>query len=221
MADDSRISPYNLSDCKNTTDDALQNYLNSLKIQQSNFYTDTKLILGYTAVLLSAACFYWDYTLGFEATKHYTLAAVLLYFALNGAFTYWTWYVEADTVYVGSRDGRQLMISTKTKKFDPVYRLTARYTTSSSDSSSAMKEISIDAPVMRWFTADGFFVPKPFQTWLASGIPMVGELDPKNAMADGKGGAQEQTIDPGLLQAAMDGFATGTKGVQGGKKRKG
>jgi len=169
-------------------------------------------------VLLSGACFAWDYKLGFDSTIYYTAAAVAVYFALNGAFTYWMWYVEKDTIYTGSRNGQQLIISTKTKKHDPLYRLTARYTTSSSN--GTMKEIVIEAPVMRWFTADGYFVAKPFQQWLASSIPLVGELDPNNAMSGAQSG-QEQTIDPSVLQAALDGFATGTKPAQGGKKRKG
>jgi len=193
--------------------------LNGLKIQQSHFYTDVKLALGYTAVIISGACFAWDFKLGFEKTMYWTAAAVAVYFALNGAFTYWLWFVEKDVVFTGNWNGQQLIISTKTKKHDPLYRLTARYT---SPNSSTLKEMSIEAPVMRWFTADGFFIAKPFQQWLASSIPLIGQLDPTNASETGaQSSAQEQTIDPSVLQAALDGFATGTKPSQGGKKRKG
>lgn len=95
-------------DCKNTTDDALQNYLNSLKIQQSHYYTDVKLALGYTAVIISAITFAFDYKLGFEKTKYWTAAAVVLYFAFNGAFTYWIWAVEKGIIFMGSWKGRQV-----------------------------------------------------------------------------------------------------------------
>jgi len=65
-----------------------------------------RLALGYSAFALCAACFYWDYTLGFEATKTYTAAAVALYTLLNGALTAWIWGVEKGVVYVGtSKDG--------------------------------------------------------------------------------------------------------------------
>lgn len=97
------------SDCKNTTDDALQNYLTSLpEVRQSHFYTDVKLALGYTAVIISAVCFAFDYKLGFEATKGWTAIAVVVYFALNGAFTYWIWAVEKGLVFTGNWKGRNV-----------------------------------------------------------------------------------------------------------------
>ncbi len=61
-----------------------------------------RLSLGYSAFLLAAACFAWDYKLGFESTKYYTAAAVALYGILNRALTYWIWAVEKRTVYVGT-----------------------------------------------------------------------------------------------------------------------
>lgn len=36
----------------------------------------------------------------------------------------------------------------------------------------------------RWFTADGYFVAKPFQQWLASEIPVVGAADPNNVVEE-------------------------------------
>ena len=126
MADDSRISPYNVSgnlalitlqsqliltstpDCKNTTDDALQNYLNGLKFRQSHWYTDVKLGLGYTAVIIAAITFALDYKFGFEATKAFTTLAVVIYFLLNGAFTWWIWQVEKSMIYVGAWKGRKV-----------------------------------------------------------------------------------------------------------------
>ncbi len=37
-------------DLKNTSDDAIPNYLNSLKIKQSHYLTDVRLALGYSAL---------------------------------------------------------------------------------------------------------------------------------------------------------------------------
>jgi hypothetical protein len=88
-------------DLKNTTDDALPVYLNSLKFKQSHYFTDVRLVLGYTAFLISAAAFAWDYKFGFDATKGYTAAAVVVYFILNGLLTWWIWMVEAGKVFVG------------------------------------------------------------------------------------------------------------------------
>ncbi len=63
------------------------------------------------------------------------------------------------------------------KKHIPVYNVTVRYSTSSGN----WKTLEISAPFTRWFDADGYFVAKPFQQWLASEVPVIGQADPKNA----------------------------------------
>lgn len=90
------------TDLKNTADDAIPNYLNSLKFKQSHHLTDVRLGLGYSAFLLGAACFGWDYKLGYESTKYYTAAAVAIYMLLNGALTLWMTVVEKGIVYQGA-----------------------------------------------------------------------------------------------------------------------
>jgi hypothetical protein len=51
----------------------------------------------------------------------------------------------------------------------------------------------------RWFTADGYFVAKPFQQWLASEVPVVGAADPNNVVEEiGRGSGADQnsfTVD--------------------------
>jgi hypothetical protein len=45
----------------------------------------------------------------------------------------------------------------------------------------------------RWFTADGYFIAKPFQQWLASEVPVIGEADPNNVVEEiGRGNAADQ-----------------------------
>jgi hypothetical protein len=60
-----------------------------------------RLAIGYTAVIIAGALFYYDWKFGWEASKPYTLPAVVAYFLLNTAFSYWLWFVEAGTVYEG------------------------------------------------------------------------------------------------------------------------
>jgi hypothetical protein len=90
------------TDLKNTSDDAIPNYLNSLKFRQSHTLTDVRLALGYTAFGIAAACFLWDYKLGFESTKYYTAAAVTLYTLINGVLTLWIMFREKGVVYEGT-----------------------------------------------------------------------------------------------------------------------
>ena len=92
------------TDLKNTTDDALPNYLSSLTFKQSHFLTDVRLALGYCAVTVAAITFYADYQLGWDKTKHWTFWAVLVYFTLNGALTFWIWGVENGKVFAGEID---------------------------------------------------------------------------------------------------------------------
>lgn len=91
-----------VTDLKNTSDDAIPNYLNSLKFKQSHTLADVRLALGYSAFLVAAACFLWDFKFGFDNTKYYTAIAVVVYTVLNGALTYWIWGKEKGIVYVGT-----------------------------------------------------------------------------------------------------------------------
>jgi hypothetical protein len=45
--------------------------------------------------------FYYDWTQGWESSKPYTAPAVVIYFILNAAFTYWIWGIEKGTIFVG------------------------------------------------------------------------------------------------------------------------
>ena len=98
-------------DLKNTTDDAVPNFLNSLKFKQSHWLTDVRLGLGYAAVALAAATFYFDYRFGWDATKVYTLWAVVAYSILNSALTGWIWAVEKGRIYVGGKDEALVRLS--------------------------------------------------------------------------------------------------------------
>jgi len=91
------------ADLKNTTDDALPNYLTSLRFTQSHFLTDVRLALGYAAVSIAAVTVYADYKLGWDATKTATLWAVIAYFIINSALTAWIWGVEKGKVFVGEK----------------------------------------------------------------------------------------------------------------------
>lgn len=105
---ESCISPYNLSELKNTTDDTLGNYLRSLGFQQDNSKLDVRLALGYAAVIVAGATFAADYKLGWEATKYWTAVAVAVYAVLNGGLTYWMWAVEKGLVFQGTRSGSKV-----------------------------------------------------------------------------------------------------------------
>ncbi|KZF23807.1 putative signal peptidase complex component [Xylona heveae TC161] len=219
----SKIAVYSLSDLKNTTDDALPNYLNSLKFKQSHYLSDVRLALGYSAVAIAGGTFYFDYTLGFEKTKGYTLWAVILYFILNSVFTYWIWAVERGTVYVGEWRGTQVKLQSHVKKHTPVYDLAVQYKPpkASSKAGSEWKRVETSAPFNTWFSADGAFVAKRFQQWLATEIPVIGQADPASA---GKASNESSSVDVQLNAlratelAGLDAAAHGDKSKKSNKK---
>ncbi|WPG98157.1 microsomal signal peptidase 25 kDa subunit-domain-containing protein [Acrodontium crateriforme] len=171
---DGKVSPYSLGDLKNTTDDALGNYLRGLSFTQDNSKLDIRLAMGYVMVVIAGAIFVADYKLGWEATKTWTAVGVAAYTLLNGAFTFWMWGVEKGLVFEGTKNGHKISIKSKSKKYDPTYYISVT-------NGSSTREIQ--APFTRWFTADGYFEAKPFQRWLAGAVKEIGEADPKNAKA--------------------------------------
>lgn len=89
---------------ENPTDTYAQ-YLKSLGFKQSHTLTDVRLAFGFTACTIAGLTFYYDWTAGFEAAKFWTFYAVVAYFILNTALTFWMMFVEGGKVYVGERDG--------------------------------------------------------------------------------------------------------------------
>ncbi|KAH0594977.1 hypothetical protein MHUMG1_07275 [Metarhizium humberi] len=215
-----KISLYNLADLKNTSDDALPNYLNSLKFKQSHFLTDVRLALGYGAFAIAAACFGWDYKFGFENTKYYTAAAVAIYTLLNGFLTFWTSTVEKGTVYQGTApSGERMTIRTNTKKNDPTYYVTVI----SEQKTGEPKTLEISKSFASWFDETGRFVPKPFQEFLATSVPAIGKQDPKKIMSASQDvyGANAEVLDAMLAGTGATGSATGANATESkGKRRK-
>ncbi|PVH99492.1 hypothetical protein DM02DRAFT_615005 [Periconia macrospinosa] len=190
-----KIAVHSLSDLKNTTDDALPAYFHTLKFKQIHKQTDVRLVLGYSAVIIAGALFYYDWKFGWEASKPYTAPAVAAYFILNSAFSYWLWFVEAGTVYEGEGKTGRVRIASSTKKHIPVYEADVFFTPAPTSSNPEQK-IHIRAPMTRWFTSDGYFVAKPFQQWLASEIPVVGAADPSNVVEEiGRGSETERVLN--------------------------
>jgi len=179
------------------------------------------LALGYSAVIISAATFAADYKLGWDKTKHWTAAAVVAYFILNSAFTYWTYFVEKGTVFVGDWQGKRLTLSSKTEKHSPVYHLTAHITSSSG--SRLAPEVQVSAPFSKWFTSDGVFAAKPFQQWLASAVPVVGEADPNNIVEEIGRGSEAESSQGLRLEDVLrfSGAEAGNAGNAGKARKRG
>ncbi|KAK2758717.1 hypothetical protein FQN54_003407 [Arachnomyces sp. PD_36] len=170
-----KVPVYSVNDLKNTTDDALSPYLTSLpkpyRFTANNLNTDIRLLLGYSAVAIAGVTFYIDRKLGWVATDGWVMGAVIAYFILNTALTYWIWGVEAGQVFSGTRDGgEKLTISSSSKKYSPLYTLDIKYVNAQG---KPIQEKKIETSFTRWFSADGIFHPEPLRQWLASEIEVL------------------------------------------------
>lgn len=183
-------------------------------------------------------------------SKPYTAPAVVAYFVLNGAFSYWLWFVEKGVVYEGEgktgkvrlrpqarrqhcaacwkvrhvkTDSTQIRIYSSTKKHIPIYECDVVFRPTPYTSNPEQK-IHIRAPMTRWFTSDGYFTAKPFQQWLASEVPVIGAADPDNVVEDiGRGsGAQEMNLNSSnAIDVLTQLKASGASFVSGeGRRRK-
>lgn len=63
--------------------------------------------------------------------------------------------------------------------------------------------MKISAPFTRWFDSDGYFVATPFQQWLATEIPAIGEADPKK-VDRGSGKSEGKAIEAQQVQGNAD-----------------
>ena len=75
-----------------------------------------------------------------------------------------------------------MSIASSVAKHNPIYNITVVY----SNTDGEVKRLELSSPFTRWFDVNGFFVAKPFQQWLASEIPIVGQADPTNKDGDAK-----------------------------------
>ena len=157
-----------------------------------------------------------------------------LYTVLNTALTFWIFFVERGTVYIGtSPDGRtKIRVTSSTAKNVPEYRLSVEV---SDVKSGRVKEtIEVRKGFNGWFDEAGRFVAAPFQAVLAGSVGVIGEADPKRR-DEAKGGKERVAVGesvsagytPEMLAAlagaeVVEGEATGaeSQGKKGGKRRK-
>lgn len=207
--------------------------MTSLKFERSHTFADVRLGLGYSAVAISGVTFYADYKLGWDATKSWTLWAVIAYFILNGALTYWIWGIEKGMVFNGQINNSlvrlyytpvlsafihgplQISIASSVSKHKAIYSLKVHCGRPGRD----IENLDLSAPFTRWFDSDGYFVPAPFQRWLASEIPLVGEADPRKV--DPENGPTGSIDSQGIAgtQASAD-TSTGGAPLQAARSRK-
>lgn len=99
------------------------------------------------------------------------------------------WFGERGMVFAGSRTetkgpktattGIEIFSHSPSRKYSPVYRLTANWTVTGAGSAGtdAAKsgKVDVSAPFTKFFATDGHFVPAEFEAWLRREIPVAGK----------------------------------------------
>lgn len=125
-----------------------------------------------------------------------------------------------------SARNEQVTIATHTKKNVPIYNLTITIAPKTGKPTT----INLSRSFTEWFDAAGRFVATPFQTMLASTVPVIGSLDPKRASAApaaASSATPQYTAEELAAMLAAAGAspddtaeATGSSAKKGGKRRK-
>lgn len=89
-------------------------------------------------------------------------------------------------------------------KHTPIYKLKIRTNHLTKSKPYGWDEKEISAPFMRWFSADGHFIAKPFQNWLASEIEVIREADQKCNGRKSSGDMEDSVV----LQTALKADST-------------
>ncbi|KAJ5936242.1 hypothetical protein N7454_005540 [Penicillium verhagenii] len=171
-----KVPIYSTNDLKAAIDEAVVPYLTNLPapyaFTQDHSKTNTRFALGYSAVAIAAFTFYADRKLGWEAAKStWVLAAVIGYFILNSALTYWILYVESGEVFRGKRKtGETISFSSSVVKYSVSYKLHIQY---KSPTGKVLQDKHLEAPFTSWFSADGVFHPEAYRRWLASEVDVL------------------------------------------------
>ena len=120
--------------------------------------------------------------------------------------------VETD---VGHADMQyQLHIESRAEKHNPTYFITARYHERGFPSNS--HTIELRSPFARWFDGEGHFVATHFQSWLATGIPVVGSADSSRVLPQA---SSDEKVRKGDLTAVNAGLENSPKTSQPARKR--
>lgn len=169
------VNIFSLTELKNASDDTIPLTLEKLGYKQSHTLMDVRLALGYGGVIAAALAGAYDYKVGFEKAKVYTLIGVVIYFLCYGSMNIWQFFVEKGTVYVGSKGDSKIIIKTSTQQSSPVYKVSVSFRQTANKPERILEKQEL---FTKWFDVDGNIVAEPLTTWMAI---LVQEAEGKDA----------------------------------------
>lgn len=150
---------------------------------QNNELTDTRLAIGFAAVIVAGLTAAYDYYVGFFEAFNWTAAGIVCYLILNTAYMVWIWKFERGIIYTGTKgDAKISIVSTVPDKFTPIYKITVTTTptsgagdkkSSGGSSDKASSTIVKEASFTEWFGINGLIVFSKFETWVKEVVASV------------------------------------------------
>ncbi|KAG2172222.1 hypothetical protein INT43_004763, partial [Umbelopsis isabellina] len=172
-----KVNKYNATELKHAVDDHLRKYLsNDLGYAESHRHIDVKLALGYLSCVFAVIATYHEWKVKFEKAKPVTLVCVVAYFILNTAAWVYALLVEKNEVFIGSKNGNTVTVSTKLKKYSQDYKCVFKV----KDQSGKTGEYILGGKFGNWFNEDGVLVLPALEKDLKYSIDQVVALTKKD-----------------------------------------
>ncbi|KAI8815157.1 microsomal signal peptidase 25 kDa subunit-domain-containing protein [Cladochytrium replicatum] len=171
------INHYNGAEVKHTLDDAVRRILVDDYSFVENFkHVDTRLLLGYLAVVCAGFGTLYSYLVPFPKCKPVLAVSVVAYFIFNGLMMLFASFVEKDTVFMGvKKDASRIdpdvhaTASSELKRFSSDYSLTINISKGGShhekgkgSKSAKSSHISLKRNIGVWFDVEGRFAADAF-----------------------------------------------------------
>lgn len=163
----SPINLYSTAHLKSTSDDQIPSILKQLGYKRDFQLENVRLLIGYLSIITAALCGYWDYFVGFNKRFVPIAMSVVVYFALSGVYTLWTWKVERGLVYSGIKGKSKVNIRTKGKKYSPDYCVEIE---ECDLKDNTLNTKNLAGQFNSWFDNRGFIIYSKFQQFINDAV---------------------------------------------------
>ncbi|KAJ1541530.1 Signal peptidase complex subunit 2 [Cladochytrium tenue] len=176
------VNNYSWPDIKHTLDDSIRRILvDDWHYAENHSHTDRRLLLGYSACMVSVAATAYSFLVPFEASRWAIVCGVAAYLVLNTAMVLYALLVERDCVFVGvKRDPLHMDPDQKITVSTEVDRIKAEYTfrmqfapalrVASGGAGGGKASVVVTRSVGEWFDVEGEFAADRFLADVAAAL---------------------------------------------------
>lgn len=116
-------------------------------------------MINYSAVVLAALIFAYDYKVGYATAKPLSAPGTVVFFILQGIALVWYLFIAKKVMYYGKNGNQSIRINTSAKRAIPIYNVTLR-----ADDPPRIDQVAIDFP--KFVTDSGKVDEEKMSEWL-------------------------------------------------------